>query len=241
MFNEFEKEDDQWRPDPSKAGKAFEITKKVLKWAFAAFIILFIGFLILRMCTSNPPSSMENVVWNDKLLNEYSSAKSENREFDILKIPTSNSFSEDGFYSIYEIAYCPQAKQLQFTVRSNNRALNYLEKDYKDIKKLPESYAYSITVSSAEESHTVSAYSYTSAERFGYTYRRLIFENIDLTSVTSVKLNIACSPSPSKTLQQINIYNNSVYKNIDELPYFSYKAPKKVTDGIKSHSPQEIA
>lgn len=235
MFNEFEKEDDQWRPDEPKAWK---ITKKALGWAIAAFDFLFIGFLVLRMLLSNPPAAMERVVWNEKLFGTYTAAKNEKRELEVLKIPTSDSFSEDGFYSIYEIAYVPEAKQLQFTVRSNDRAVNYLEKDYPELRDIEKSkgeiYSYSITVSSAENSYTVDAYGYTSDERFGYTYRRLIFEDIDLTGVTSVKLNIACSARPAVTLQTVNIYNNSVYKTVSELPYFSYDAPKKVTVGIKT-------
>ncbi len=234
MFDEFEKEDDQWRPDEPKAWK---ITKKALGWAFAAFVILFIGFLVLRMLLSDPPSSMEKVVWNQKLFDTYTVAKNEKRELEVLKIPTSDSFSEDGFHSIYEIAYVPEAKQLQFTVRHNDRAVKYLAQDHPEVRDIEknkgEIYVYSLTVRSAESSATVDAYGYTSDSRFGYTYRRLIFDDIDLTGVTSIKLNIACSVRPTVTLQTINVYSNSVYKTASELPDFSYDAPKKVTGGIK--------
>lgn len=232
MFNEFEKEDDSWRPDEPKA---LTIAKKVLKWGFVAFAALFIGFLVLRVILSNPPSSMKKVVWNEKAFNAYTSSDG---EFEVLKIPTSDSFSTDGFHTVYEIAYIPSIKQLQFTVRHNDRALNYIEKDYPEIRETEkngeELYVYTLTIKKAEEETTVSVYEYTCAARFGYTYRRLIFEDIDLTGVTSVKLNISTSARPKITHQTVNIYDNSKYKTTAELPNFGYKKPKKSTATVKS-------
>ncbi len=231
MFNEFEKEDDSWRPDEPKV---LTIIKKVLKWGFVAFAALFIGFLVLRLILSNPPSSMKKVVWNEKAFDAY---KATDGEFEVLKIPTSDSFSTDGFHTIYETAYIPSINQLQFTVRHNDRALNYIEKDYPEIREAEkngdELYVYTLTISRADEETTVTGYGYASDDRFDYTYRRLIFEDVDLNGVTSVKLGISTSIRPNVVLQTINVYNSSVYKSIKELPNFGYKSPKAPTKNIK--------
>ena len=250
MFDEFEKEDDQWRPEGSRVVK---IIKKSLKWSIAALTIALIGFLVLRMITSNPPGSMKKVVWNDTLLNAYNTAKAEKSEFEVLQIPADDSFSskptvdgqpvsetygEDGMFSIYTIVYIPQAKQLQFTVRINDRSLNYLSEDYPEAIQMDkdgqELYTYSLSVRREEETATVSDYSYTCAHRFGYTYRRLIFDNIELEGVTSVKLNVAFAGKPTVVRQTVNIYSSASFPSIKALPDFGYKAPSKVTDGIKT-------
>ena len=172
----------------------------------------------------------------------------------MLQIPSSDSFSEnastndgldaktdgeDGMFSIYTIVYIPQAKQLQFTVRINNRALNYLSEDYPEAlemdKNEQELYTYSLLVRREEEASTVNSYSYTCAERFGYTYRRLIFENIDLEGVTSIKLNVAFAGRPNVVRQTVNIYKSSSFPSVSALPDFSYKEPKKVTENIKTY------
>lgn len=250
MFDEFEKEDDQWRPEGSRVVK---IIKNSIKWTIAALAIAFIGFLVLRMITSDPPSSMEKVVWNDKLLSAYNTAKAENRELEVLQIPSSDSFSEkptvdgvaagetygeDGMFSIYTIVYIPEAKQLQFTVRINDRALNYLSEDYPEAVQMDkdgkELYSFSLTVRKEEEVSTVSEYSYTCAHRFGYTYRRLIFDNVELEGTTSVKLNVAFAGKPNVTRQIVNVYSSASFPSVKSLPDFSYKAPDKVTEGIKT-------
>lgn len=232
MFDEFEKEDDSWRPDEPKA---LTVIKKALKWGFVAFAALFIGILVLRLILSNPPSSMKKAVWNERAFNAYNASEG---EFEILKIPTSDSFSTDGFHTVYEIAYIPSINQLQFTVRHNDRALNYIESDYPEIREIEknggELYVYTLTVKRADEETTVSTYEYTCAARFGYTYRRLIFEDIDLTGVTSVRLNISNAVRPSVISQTISIYSNSKYPTVASLPDFGFDKPKKVTENIKS-------
>jgi hypothetical protein len=171
----------------------------------------------------------------------------------VLQIPSSDSFSgkptvdgavaeetygEDGMFSIYTIVYIPRAKQLQFTVRINDRALNYLAEDYPEAKQMDkngeELYTYSLSVRREEETATVSYYLYTCDHSFGYTYRRLIFDNIELEGVTSVKLNVAFAGKPNVVRQTVNIYSSATFPSIKALPDFSYKEPNGVTKGIKT-------
>ncbi len=238
MFDEFEKEDDQWRPEPSKAGKLLNKTKLAMKWAFVAFTVIFIGFIVIRMFLSNPPSSMEKVIWNESLLSEHKKAKSEKRKFEVLQIPSEGSFSDNGSYSIYTIVYIPSAKQLQLTVRSNDRELENVKEQYPELKKDIDKkggkiYSYSLMLSSADGAATVNEYEYTEVQRFGYTFHRLIFDNVDLSKFSSAKLSI----SPSVHHQTINVYNGS--KSISQLSDFDYDVPKKPTSGIKKKEIKE--
>lgn len=232
MFDEFGKEDDQWRPDEAKAVK---IIKKVLAWGFTAFAFLFIGFLVLRMFMSNPPSKMERVVWNEPLLAAYNESAAKGEKLEILQIPTSNAFSEEGMFSLYTVTYAPSIKQLQFTVRYNNRIMNYLVKDYPEADKITgEVYTFSLEVKRGEGTELLTGYTYTAQERFGYTYRRLIFENVELEGVTNATVNVAYVGAPNQVRHSISVYNNTVHKAVNLLPDFSYSKPKGITKEIKT-------
>ncbi len=235
MFNEFEHEDDQWRPDPPKA---LVIFKKTLWIAFCVFAFSFIGFLLLRMFTSNPPREMKNPVWNDELFSAYTKAKNEGKDLQILQIPSSNSFSEDNMFSIYTITYTPDIHQLQFTVRFNNRALNHLEEKYPEhadfIDKKNEVYSFSLTVKRGDDTEIIRSYEYIKSERFGYTFYRLIFSDVDVSTTSSVKVNTHFSLNEAVPQNTIDIYDNGVYKDLATLPPFDFSAPKKQKEGILS-------
>lgn len=234
MFNEFEKEDDQWRPDEPKA---WTVTKKVISLAFGIFVFAFIGFLLVRMFLSNPPKAMKKPVWDDTLLAAYNEARDGGEELKIVQIPTSNAFSEDSKFSVYTVTYAPSVKQLQFTVRYNDRVLNYLVQDYPEAKKLidggkEEIYVYSLTVTRGDAVETVNTYKYTKFSRGGYTYRRLIFDNIDLEGVSSVYVGAAYSGKPAVIRHTVCVYENSTYKLVSQMPLFSYSKPKGKTKNI---------
>ena len=235
MFDEWGKEDDQWRPDEPKAWK---ITKKAIGIAFSTFVFVFIGFLVLRVILSDPPSKMEKPVWDDRLFASYTEAQGNGTGLEMLQIPTSDAFSEDGMFSLYTVTYTPAAKQLQFTVRYNNRVLNYLLQDYPDAQSVidadGEVYVFSLTVRKDGKEETLTAYSYVGQERFGYTFRRIIFNDIDLEGVSIVTVNAAYVGKPSAIRHTMTAYNYAVHKTVYDLPIFSYSKPQGVTDGIKN-------
>ena len=230
MFNEFEKEDDSWRPDPPKWSV---ITKKVLSYAFGIFVVALIGFLVIRMILSQPPKAMKQAVWDDTLLTAYQTAKDGGEALELNQISTPNSFSESSMFSVYTILYAPDVKQLQMTVRYNNRALNYLVQDYPDAQALidadAEIYVFNLSYRVNDELKTVNTYKYVKDEKAGYTYYRLIFDGIDLEGVAGMTVNACYVGRPDVPEETITVYSTG-YSVIP----FDYKKPKSVTKDIKS-------
>ena len=182
MFDEFGKEDDNWRPEAPKYRryifKAFSIL-------FIAFVFFLIALMVYRLISSKPPASMKEMVWNDAAVAAYG----ENGEgFEVNHIMCSDSFSDEGMFSVSMITYSPTIKQLQMTVRYNDRVLNYLEEDYPGAKELEgEKYVFVIR---DDHDNIYTSYSYTRAERTGYTYRHLIFENVTFEDVNALTLDV---------------------------------------------------
>ena len=230
MFNEFEKEDDSWRPDPPKWTV---ITKKVLSYAFGIFVVALIGFLVIRMILSQPPKAMKQAVWDDNLFNAYQTARDGGEALELNQISTPNSFSESSMFSVYTILYAPNAKQLQVTVRYNNRALNYLVQDYPEAQALIDSdaeiYVFNLSYRVNDELKTVNTYKYVKDEKAGYTYYRLIFNGIDLEGVAGMTVNACYVGRPDVPEETVTVYSTG-YSVIP----FDYKKPKAVTKDIKS-------
>ena len=238
MFNEFEKEDDQWRP-PQK--KWWVITKKVIRTGIVVLCIAFIGFLILRMCTSQPPDEMTEIVWTDRAVSAYKKGKETGKPLKVMKVSSSDSFDKgDGdddktndvgsaMTSIHATYYIPAVNELQFTVRFNNRLINYLEKDHPEARQLfedgKEVYKYVITFEYNEEERTVTDYTYTCDEKAGYTYRRLVFflgEDVQIEKVNLMTLEVYYVGDSDSIRHTMYVYKSS-YGMLEQ----EYEAPDR--------------
>ncbi len=182
MFDEFEKEDDNWRPEQPKAIK---ILKKIPGILFTALALSVIAFLVIRLMLSKPPSEMKEMIWTNNFDTAYQAADG---DIDVKQILCSDSFSDDGMFSVSAITYCEPARELQLTVRYNDRVLNYLYADYPDAEsKNEEPYTFTLR---DDHGNYFDKYEYTSKSRTGYTYRHLIFENITLTDISALYLDV---------------------------------------------------
>jgi hypothetical protein len=185
MFDEFGSEDDQWRPDPPKWRT---IGFKVFKIAFTAFAFFLIGLMVFRLMSSKPPKNMKQLVWDEALVALVAENTASGEQTEIKNIVSYDSFSEDGMFSVYTIIYIPELEQLQFTVRYNNRALNYLDADYPGAKDAEgEHYVFMLR---DDHGTKYTDYSYTSDKKMGYTYRRLIFNGVDFTDVSAMYVDV---------------------------------------------------
>jgi hypothetical protein len=181
MFDEFGSEDDQWRPAPPKWRT---ILFKTLKIAFVAFAFFVIGLMCFRLMQSKPPKNMTQLIWNEELVALYAENTQNGVQTEMKNILSYDSFSDDGMFSVYTIIYIPELQQLQFTVRYNNRVLNYLEQDYPGAKdKEGEHYRFLLR---DDHGTKYTEYSYTQDEKMGYTYRRLIFSGVSFTDVSAM-------------------------------------------------------
>lgn len=231
MYNEFEKDEDNWRPDPPKWTV---ITKKALSYAFGIFVVAIIGFLVVRMLLSQPPRAMKQAVWNDTL---YTAYQTEGNALKLDQISTPSSFSESSMMSVYTILYCPSVKQLQVTVRFNDRLFDYLAEDYPEVKDMMERgedlYVFNLTYRANDTLVTVKDHSFVKDEKGGYTYYRLIFENITLEGVANMTVNACYVGRPNTPEESVTIYSTG-YGTIP----FDYKTPKGVTKGIRKGNEQ---
>ena len=243
MFNEFDKEEDSWRP-PQK--RWWVITKKVLSIAIGALMVLFIGILILRSCISQPPNSMTELIWSEDALDAYKTAKQNKEEFKIYEISSSQSFDQgDGdddksddtasaMVSVYSTYYMSKINEIQFSVRYNNRLFNYLFDSHPEAKSLYEDekelYTYTLRFEYADEEYAITDFSLTKDEKGGYTYRRLIFdigENVHLENIALMTLEISYVGEPDNVRHMIYIYKTGF-----GMTEYDYDAPKSATKGI---------
>ena len=204
MFDEFGKEDDQWRPD---APKYVKIIKKAFSVLFVCFIFGLIALMSVRLIASKPPSIMKKMIFTEITENGYNTY---GKDFTVKHILASDSFNSDGkredsMFSVSLITYSPEIKQLQVTVRYNNRALNYLKEEYPAAADITdgEYYVYALRDNLGKK---YTSYSYIKAEKTGYTYRRLVFDNVDLTDVSEMKLELYFVGQESKESARHTLY-----------------------------------
>ena len=182
MHNEFEHEDDNWRPEKSKLRKFLE---KFFAVGFVVFVFAILGFLGLRLIQSKPPESMKNMIWTENAVALYESAPD---SFKVTHYPSTDSFSEDNMYSISQITYTDGIGQLQATVRYNERALKYMMRE-KGVETLPEGEIFVFKLRD-NFGKLYNEYTYTVAQKNGYGYRHVIFDGVDMEDVTQLTLEI---------------------------------------------------
>lgn len=182
MFDEFGHEDDQWRPEVPKHRR---IIVKTLSVAFVMLVIFVITLMVVRLIMSKPPRSITEMIWTERTVAAYNSDKS---SFKVNQILTSESFSEDGMFSINAIIYSPTTNELQVTVRYNDRVLNYLENDYPGaLDREGEKYVFELRDNFGK---IYRSYKYACDARTGYTYRRLIFEDVSFDDISALHLDV---------------------------------------------------
>ena len=182
MHNEFEHEDDNWRPEKSKFRKFLE---KFFSIGFVVFVFAVIGFMCVRLGQSKPPKTMKEMIWTENAVAAY---ESDPEGFKVTYYPSTDSFSENNMYSINQITYTDGIGQLQATVRYNERTLKYLMQE-KGLASLPEGEIFIFKLRD-NFGRVYTDYSYTVAERSGYGYRHVIFDGVDMEDVTQIILEI---------------------------------------------------
>jgi len=218
MFDEFGSEDDQWRPAPPKWRT---VLFKTLKISFTVFAFSIIALMFFRLIQSKPPKSMTQLTWNEELVSLYAENTEKGVQTEMKYILSSDSFSDDGMFSVYTIIYIPELQQIQFTVRYNNRTLNYLEQDYPDAKdQAGELYRFLLR---DDHGTKYTEYSYTQDEKMGYTYRRLIFSGVSFTDVSAMYVDVYYAgdfdiENPARHTMYVYRYDFAQNKLIDFKP-----------------------
>ena len=182
MHNEFENEEDNWRPEKSKIRK---FTEKFLAIGFVVFAFAVIGFMCLRLAQSKPPKEMKTMIWTESTVAAYTA---DPEGFKVSFYPSLDSFSDDSMYSINQITYAESIGQLQATVRINERALKYLMES-KGVDELPEGEVFVFKLRD-NFGMVYTDYLYTAAKTSGYEYRHVIFDGVDMEDVTQLLVEV---------------------------------------------------
>ena len=177
----------------SKAGTIVKTSVKVFFLGISLFIYT---FFIFRLCTADDPKAMTDIIWNDISRAAYTSSP---ETFEALEQEPDTYITNDGRFWISNVVYLPTAKQLQLTIKYNSSTLKYLTQELEEASTddtesqdvritLPdEPFSYSLIDNSGVR---YQVYTAEAARKQNYHYRRLVFENIDLTDVTDLYVDI---------------------------------------------------
>jgi len=153
---------------------------KVLKYTVYGLILFVYLFFMVRICTMGDPKSIEEFIWNAESVSTYNS---DPNNF-VINVVNEKSMSykyitDDGRFAVSNI-HITNTGQLQFTIRYNNSTIKSLKLDY-DLEKDPVGEPF-IYILSDSNGNIYRNYQYVSDRKLLYNYRRLIFNDIDLTA-----------------------------------------------------------
>ena len=155
--------------------------QKIFKWFCAAIAVLVIGTLGFRLYTLNHyPAFARGVLATDTLRAEYASG-----EIDAVTWEPRAYLDEAGDFFIHQPIYFAKSKTLIVTIRYNDSLLTELKHDGGG-DTLP--LDVTLYADGTERVHA-SDYTYGYAYEL-YSYRRYVFENVDLDAYTNLYLDI---------------------------------------------------
>lgn len=170
------------------AGKVIKITFKTIVLGISLFIY---GFFMLRLCTMDAPEDMQKILWNDVNRAAYAADPAGFEAFD----QEPDSFiNPEGTFWVSDIVHLPDAKQLQVTVKFNNSTRDHLKARLIDQKIVDDGYAvpeepfdYTLIDNNGTRYHPSAV---TTATKQNYNFRRFIFENVDMSAITDLYIDM---------------------------------------------------
>ncbi len=165
--------------------KAFQIIKKILKYAVYACILFIFLFFFWRIYVSrHDPKGSNQVMWDNEAAEAY---RQNPGQFQIFCQKTPDSISGNGYFMTSRILYLPSVNQLQVTVKFNQSTLRYFLDYYKMVPVDKEPFRLSLT---DENGNIVSEQYSTLKDHYAlYRYYRVTFYNVDLSQAESLNLN----------------------------------------------------
>ena len=164
--------------EPTRAKKTVKIVLRIL---FIALGISVYGIFLIRSCLRNPE---KHILYTKEL---RAAEESGGVTVYTQKPYDSINENEDGTFqfSIHDIYYIPETKQLQVTVRYNLAVLKDLQKEY-NLAKKPEDdvFDYSLLL---DDGTRLTSYQYAMKTTSRYRFKYIVFDNVDLEDFTLVK------------------------------------------------------
>ncbi len=171
--------------------------KKIINFIFklTAFLIIAGTFILLlgRMVLMQPPEAFTGLTFTEGVFEAYDEGKlsaelytPDDRFDDGVKI---DGKLFKGRYHISNVAISHTTNEVQFTFRYNSRStINTLMTLY-SLTERPTGEVFVFTLTD-NNGRTYTDYTYTSVSRLLYEFRRIIFEDVDLTDIKNLYLNV---------------------------------------------------
>ncbi|MBQ9747435.1 MAG: hypothetical protein IJV98_01500 [Clostridia bacterium] len=107
-------------------GKIFSLRsiKKFLKYLMYLLVLIVYGLLFFRLCTGKPPKELSEILWTASVHHAYTE---HGGALAVYEQEPVESIADDGYFSISDICYIPEAGSFQLTVRYNNSSIEALE------------------------------------------------------------------------------------------------------------------
>lgn len=102
---------------------------KIIKYTGIVCVFAVIGFLILRMITSKDPQSVKTLLVNEKTYEAYRAGGNELTMYYQNQLSDTLDEHNKGYFSVSQVAFIPEAEQLQLVVRYNNSTIKALSRD----------------------------------------------------------------------------------------------------------------
>lgn len=129
--------------------------------------------------------------------------------------------SADGYFSAYALLYIPERRELQVTVRMNDSTKERLE-----LEETP--YFYLNIYEDSKDVGNFRKPSYTEDDhRLMYTYRRIVFENVDIGETNDILVCLSTTGDTSSNVSQLVIH----FKEQTMTPYDLSSKEKNILEG----------
>lgn len=111
--------------EKSTLGKifSFRTLKKLLKFFALAIVVLVYGLLFFRLCSGKPPKAFSGLIRTQTTVEACAAS---NGNLAVYSQDPVEHMAKDGYFSLYDVLYIPQAKQIEFTIRYNNSSTEAL-------------------------------------------------------------------------------------------------------------------
>lgn len=185
---------------------------KVIKIILTVMVFAVIGFLIFRIFLMNSEGVLGDVTPTANAVAAFGSgAENAFLTNEIHDQISSNEEGGDGFFSAYAFLYLPEQKEVQVTVRMNDSTPTNA-----GLGDIPP-YFFLKFNENGEDTGEVRDPAYTEEEhRLMYTYRRLVFTDVEITDITNLILCLSDTGDSSGSVSEFVIH-------FQEQPLENYK------------------
>lgn len=213
-----------------------KVIKFILKFIAIGLIVLVYALLFWRIYTSKTPKNIKKFLFTQDAFDVCSSSPDSvsfwtRGDGTVWSFTPDRPEDSDGSFTAEGILYADGLSILEMTIRYNNSTVKYLTEDYR-LDEKPQGEPF-IFILEDNAGNTYSDYVYAPFARSLYNYRRLIFKNVDLTDVTSLRLNVyyVGDVSLSSPYRYLDVYSTA--QPISAFPekgkYMTYTATEEFT------------